>query len=115
MANGAPQQIGQDPAPAGKDTSPAPAGQESPAASGPASVIRTGFPEAVTPEPAPKPSADGIVRLATVPPLGSVTVPPLDEGGPTAVITRDGTEVDETTAERALAAAQSGGYKLVQI
>jgi hypothetical protein len=131
MANGT-QQMAHEPTPAGKDLSDAPMETAAPDTSKPAppdvpvtaspamakpaaGTIRTGFPEPVTPDPPRKPSADGKVILATVAPLGSVTVPPLEEGGETVVITPDGTEVDEETAERALAAAQSGGYKLVQL
>jgi hypothetical protein len=131
VANGAPPQTAHEPAPAGKDLPDAPTGTAAPDTARPAppdapatspamakpaaGTIRTGFPEAVTPGPERKPSADGMVTLAAEAPLGSVTVPSLDEGGETVVITRDGTEVDEATAERALAAAQSGGYKLRQL
>jgi hypothetical protein len=49
--------------------------------------------------------AGGTVTLATVPPLGSVTVDGVE-------ITAEGTEVDADTAQRAHEAAQRAGFKL---
>lgn len=73
--------------------------------------------DAAEPHPSPPvPSpAPGHVILATVEPVTEVHVPALDEGGASVVITRDGTEVDEATAERAYAAAMESGYRLRDI
>lgn len=71
--------------------------------------------DASVPHPSPPadPPAPGNIVLAAVEPLGSVTLPPLNEGGKTIVITRYGTEVDEATAARAWAA--TGGHGLREI
>ena len=92
MANGF--QVSGDPVPAGEDASAAPLEQASP--------------EAAAAEEPRAPAKDGHVTLATVPPLGSVTVDDI-------VITEAGTEVDAATAERARAAAQAGGFTLREI
>lgn len=64
----------------------------------------TGLPEAMP----------GRLVLAAVEPLGSVTLPPLEEGGETTVITREGTEVDSATALRAYEATQGHGLRVIQ-
>lgn len=115
---------------------PAPAGAaagSAPAAAGPPSPppIPTGFPEPASPAeeggaalsdtgallfPQPmRPARPGYVNLAAVPPMGSLTVPPLEEGGESVVIDVYGTEVDEETAERAYAAAQAAGLSLREL
>jgi len=76
--------------------------------------IPTGFPELVSPEPEREPSPDGMVRLAPAG-FGSLTVPPLEEGGKTVVITAEGTDVDEETAERAHEAARLAGFSLREV
>jgi hypothetical protein len=93
--------------------------------------IPTGFPEPASPAeeggaalsdtgallfPQPmQPARPGHVNLAAVPPMGSLTVPPLEEGGDSVVIDVYGTEVDEETAERAYAAAQAAGLSLREL
>lgn len=115
---------------------PAPAGAaagKAPDAAGPPAPppIPTGFPEAASPAeeggaalsdtgallfPQPmRPARPGYVNLAAVPPMGSLTVPPLEEGGESVVIDVYGTEVDEETAERAYAAAQAAGLSLREL
>jgi hypothetical protein len=64
--------------------------------------------------PGEVPSGDRI-RLAPVPPLGSVTLPPLEEGGKSLVIEEGGTEVDAETAQRASAAAIRAGFRLQEL
>jgi hypothetical protein len=105
------------PAPAATARQPAPAPQiPDPAVTAPQpggiAVTDTGtllFPQPMKP---PKP---GFRNLATVPPMGSLTVPPLDAGGEAVVIDVYGTEVDEATAERAYAAAQTAGFSLQEL
>jgi hypothetical protein len=92
---------------------PGPSAASAKAKDGPA-PIPTGFPETVQPD-APRTAADGKVILAPVPPLGSVTLPPLEEGGKSFVIEAVGTEVDEETAERAHAAASAAGFRLREL
>lgn len=92
---------------------PIPTGFPEPAiAAGPATTTDTG--ELLFPQPMP-PARPGYVNLATVPPMGSLTVPPLDEAGDTVVIDVYGTEVDEATAERAHAAARAAGLSLREL
>jgi hypothetical protein len=55
---------------------------------------------------------EGHVRLATRWPVGDLTVPPLDAGGDTVIITREGTVVDAETAARARQAAHAAGHPL---
>lgn len=71
-------------------------------------------PKVTTPAPPepPKPSAPGKVTLYAVPPMGTLTVPPADEGGEAVVITRYGTEVDTATARRAHEAAAASGFRI---
>jgi hypothetical protein len=88
-------------------TQPAPPDAPQKAADAPP-AIPTGFPEPVAPDPPRKLSASGKVTLATVPPLGSVTVDDV-------TITSEGTEVDEATAQRARDAAEAGGYRLAEL
>jgi hypothetical protein len=101
-------------------TAPSPAAQDKAAASpdkateAPAAPIGTGFPEPVTPGE-PRVAADGKVILATARPYGSLTLPPLEPGGETTVITGDGTEVDEKTAQRAREAAHLAGFRLTEL
>lgn len=79
-------------------------------------AIPTGFPEPaqdVTPQPRKEPRP-GYVTLATQPPMGDLTVPPLEGGGETVAITADGTEVDGATALRAHEAARLAGFTLRQ-
>jgi hypothetical protein len=106
--------------------------QDAPAVPGPP-PIPTGFPEPATgapvtaggvtvtetgtviyPQPM-KPAREGHVNLATVPPMGKLTVPPLEDGGEAVVIDVYGTEVDQATAERAYAAAQTAGFNLREL
>ena len=82
-------QIAGDPVEEGTDASAAPLEQSSPDAANAAPVVPAG----------------GTVTLATVPPLGSVTVDGVE-------ITAEGTEVDADTAQRAHEAAQRAGFKL---
>lgn len=109
-------QISGDPVPEGRDASGAPLEQASPDKAKPAPP-GTGFPEPAEAEaPAPRrTSAPGHVTLATVAPVETLTVPPLDKGGKTVVITQDGTEVDEATAERAQQAAHAAGTTLREV
>lgn len=65
-------------------------------------------------EPGDEPSGDR-VTLAPVPPLESVTLPPLEDGGEGFVIGADGLEMDADTARRAMAAAFHAGLRLQQI
>lgn len=91
------------PAPVASDKAPAP------------NPIPTGFPD--PPEPVPdqpvRPGTPGMVTLYAVPPMGTMTVPPLegDDGEPV-VITRYGTEVDTATATRAHEAAALAGFAI---
>jgi hypothetical protein len=92
---------------------PIPTGFPVPAAdAGPATTTDTGILLAPQPMSAARP---GHVNLATVPPMGSLTVPPLQDGGNTVVIDVYGTEVDEATAERAHAAARAAGLTLREL
>ena len=124
-------QIAADPVPEGADASGSPMDQGFPdtaakaatsGASAPAPkaadkdkppAIPTGFPEPAVAEEPPK-AKDGNVILAA-PERRSVTLPPLDEGGETVVITADGTEVDEDSAQRAHAAALAAGFRLREL
>jgi hypothetical protein len=90
-------QIAGDPVEEGADASAAPLEQASPDAANPA-------PETAAPQDSPV-SGSGTVTLATVPPLGSVTVDGIE-------ITEGGTEVDADTAARAHEAAQRAGFQL---
>jgi hypothetical protein len=113
--------MAQDPVPEGEDQSAAPLSTPSPAAGG---VIQ---PEPATgpPEPAPQPAAPkaplppahdpgDTVTLYAVPPMGTMTVPPLEDGDDSepVVITRYGTQVDGATADRAHEAAALAGFTL---
>jgi hypothetical protein len=91
---------------------PEPASEGAPVQAGGVTVTETGTP--VFPQPMP-PAKPGHVNLATVPPMGSLTVPPLEAGGETTVIDVYGTEVDEATAERAHAAARAAGLNLREL
>jgi hypothetical protein len=96
-----------------KEPPPIPTGFPEPATdTGPATVTDTGVPIFPQPMPAARP---GFVNLATVPPMGSLTVPPLNDGGESVVIDVYGTEVDEATAERAFAAARAAGLTLREL
>jgi hypothetical protein len=66
-------------------------------------------------DPAERLAAGGRVRLAPVPPLGSVILSPLEEGGQGIVIEEGGTEVDAETAERAHEAAMRAGFRLQEL
>ena len=55
------------------------------------------------------------VTLAPVPPLGSLTLPPLEDGGESLVIEEAGTEVDAATAVRAREAAVAAGFRLREL
>ena len=71
---------------------------------------------AVTQAPAGRVLAPGErVTLAPVPPLGSLTLPPLEDGGESLVIEKDGTEVDAATAVRAREAAVAAGFRLREL
>lgn len=76
--------------------------------------IPTGFPEPAAPAEPRAPSPDGTVRLAPVG-FGSLTVPPLEAGGGTVVITAEGTDVDQATAARAHEAARLAGFRLREV
>ncbi|HMH89693.1 MAG TPA: hypothetical protein VK586_01280 [Streptosporangiaceae bacterium] len=54
----------------------------------------------------------GKVTLRAVAPVGSVTIPPLEPGGESVLITREGTQVDVDTARRAHEAAARSGFTL---
>jgi hypothetical protein len=58
---------------------------------------------------------DGRVTLAPVPPLESLTLPPLEEGGKEYVIPAAGVEVDADTALRAQEAATCAGFRLQEL
>jgi len=75
-------------------------------------VTDTGTP--TFPQPM-EPAAAGHVNLATVPPMGSLIIPPDSEGGETVTIDVYGTEVDDVTAERAYAAARTAGFSLREV
>jgi len=105
-----------DPLPEGVDLSGAPLNTPAPESS---------VPQAEQPEPAPviadpaaappdpdKPRTPGKVTIYAVPPMGTLTVPPLDGDGEAVVIDRHGTEVDEATAERARQAAAASGFSI---
>jgi hypothetical protein len=55
------------------------------------------------------------VTIAPVPPLESVTLPPLEDGGEGLVIPAEGAEVDAATAERALQVATEAGFRLQEL
>lgn len=96
-----------------KGPPPIPTGfPEPPPPAAPATTTDTG--ELLIPQPMP-PAREGFVNLATVPPMGSLTVPPLQDGGDTVVIDVYGTEVDEATAGRAHAAARAAGLTLREL
>jgi hypothetical protein len=76
--------------------------------------IPTGFPEPVSAEPEREPSPDGMVRLVPVG-FGHLTVPPLELGGESVVITAEGTDCDEETAARAHEAAHLAGFRLREV
>ena len=61
------------------------------------------------------PAPSGHVNLATIPPLGSLTVPPDAGNDETVVIDVYGTTVDDATAERAHAAARTAGFTLREL
>jgi hypothetical protein len=46
--------------------------------------------------------------------MGSLTIPPLDDGGESVVITTEGADVSEETAERAREAARLAGLRLTE-
>lgn len=111
--------MAQDPVAEGEDQSQAPLSTPAPAASG---IVQ---PEPATgpPEPAPQPAAPkapprpphdpgDTVTLYAVPPMGTMTVPPLDGDGEPVVITRYGTQVDGATADRAHEAAALAGFTI---
>jgi hypothetical protein len=100
-------QVAGDPVPEGTDLSAAP--------------LEAALPDKAqaegsgTPEPVAEPAAGGQVRLATVAPVATLHVPPLDDGGSVVVITQDGTDVDQATARRAHEAARSAGITLREL
>jgi hypothetical protein len=101
--------------PAAASPPPIPTGFPEPPA--PADPNATAFSDTGTllfPQPM-KPAREGFVNLATVPPMGKLTVPPLEDGGESVVIDVYGTEVDQATAERAYAAAQTAGFSLREL
>jgi hypothetical protein len=103
-------QIAGDPVEEGTDQSAAPLEQASPDA---ALAVDPGNPESVPQgDSAPRVATGGKVTLAPEPPLGSVTLPPIEDGGEGIVIAEGGTEVDADTAQRAHEAAQRAGFKL---
>lgn len=57
----------------------------------------------------------GSIRLAPVPPLTSVTLPPLEDGGEGIVIGEDGIVLDGDTARRAVEAATRAGLRLQEL
>lgn len=59
--------------------------------------------------------SSGRVTLAPVPPLGSLTLPPLEEGGQQIVIEAEGTEVSQKAAQRAYEAALRAGVRLQEL
>lgn len=108
-----------DPVTEGDDLSQAPLGSPAPAAG-----VDQPQPATGPPEPAPQPAAPAApprpahapgdtVTLFAVPPMGTLTVPPLegDDSDPV-VITRYGTQVDGATADRAHEAAALAGFTL---
>lgn len=94
-------------APAKADESPADAAHEP-------DPIPTGFPEPVSAAAEREPSPDGMVRLVPVG-FGHLTVPPLELGGESVVITSEGTDCDEETAARAHEAAHLAGFRLREV
>jgi len=62
-----------------------------------------------------EPAAAGHVNLATIPPLGSLTIPPDADNEGTVTIDVYGTTVDDATAERAYAAARTAGFSLREL
>jgi hypothetical protein len=101
------------PAPAKPEAVPAEDAPPAEAATEP-DPIPTGFPEPVAAEPEREPSPDGMVRLVPVG-FGHLTVPPLELGGESVVITAEGTDCDEETAARAHEAAHLAGFRLREI
>jgi hypothetical protein len=83
-----------------------------PAASAPPGRADAAPAEPVKAEPA---KAGGRVTLATVWPLGSVVLSPLEKGGKTVIITEEGTEVSEADADRARAEALKSGLRLREL
>lgn len=76
----------------------------------PETAVDESLPHPSAPRPAPP---AGHIILATVEPVATVTLPPLEQGGETVVITREGTAVDEATAARAYEA--TAGHALREI
>ena len=62
-----------------------------------------------------EPASAGHVNLATIPPLGSLTIPPDADNEGTVTIDVYGTTVDDATAERAYAAARTAGFSLREL
>jgi hypothetical protein len=105
------------PVPAAAVKAPPPIPTGFPEAPAPADPTATAFSDTGTllfPQPM-KPAREGFVNLATVPPMGKLTVPPLEDGGETVIIDVYGIEVDKATAERAYAAAQTAGFSLREL
>jgi hypothetical protein len=102
--------VAADPVTLGQDASAAPLQQASPdAARADAATRAAGLGSAAAAsQDKPAPVKGGMVTLATTAPLGSVTVDDV-------VITPEGTEVDEATAERAHEAAMLAGFRLREI
>jgi hypothetical protein len=102
--------VAADPVTLGQDASAAPLQQASPdAARADAATTAAGLGSvAAGSQDKPRFAKGGMVTLATMPPVGSVTVDDV-------VITEEGTEVDEATAERAHEAAQLAGFRLREI
>jgi hypothetical protein len=108
-----------DPASEGEDQSQAPLSTPAPAAGvvqpEPATGPAAAAPAAPAPKPPPHPAHDpgDQVTLYAVPPMGTMTVPPLeDDDSDPVVITRYGTQVDGATADRAHEAAALAGFTL---
>lgn len=76
--------------------------------------LRSTLPSAPEPAAAAPAVKPGSVVLATVAPLGSLTLSPLGNEA-AVVITNAGTEVDAETAERAHAEAMLAGFRLREV
>lgn len=67
------------------------------------------------PEPEERPRPPGTVRLATRPPLATLTLPPLAKGGAEVVITEEGTDLTPKDEARARRAAGNAGEQLHEL
>ena len=103
----------QEPVPEGMDLSGAPMDTPAPEASVPPAGQPEAAPSITEPEPdaPPREHAAGMVTIYAVPPMGTLTIPG-DGDTEAVVIDRNGTEVDEATAQRAREAAAASGFTI---